>query len=188
MGDSNYSCEECGKLYRPDRGLNRNQLNEHNRATSDSDLDNQIVIDKDAVLELVKQSEDKMYDDENYSLKFHSVIKNFQFIDGECDEKTSTQLSAPIAERERDALQYLGGYVIRKLLKKANKLRNNSGENQAIVLILTAAKAQHFSHMKLVDAVDRVEVVHESENIFLITERVFRNNTSDSYYCIQKTS
>ena len=77
LGGSNFSCEECGKLYRTDRGLNMHQLNKHTRATSDSDLDNQIVIDKDVVLELVKQSQDKIYGDENYPLKFRSVIKNF---------------------------------------------------------------------------------------------------------------
>ena len=93
---------------------------------------------------------------------------------GDSDEKISTQSSAPITERGRDALQYLGCYVISKLLRKVNKLRNNSAENQAIVLILSAAKAQDFSHMKLVDAVD-------SENIFLIAERVFRNNTSEKH-------
>ena len=65
-------------------GLNRHQLNKHNRETSDSDLDNQIVMDNDVVLELVKQSQDKIYGDENYPLKFRSVIKNFQSIDGEC--------------------------------------------------------------------------------------------------------
>ena len=85
LGALNFSCEECGKLYRTDRCLNRHQLNKHNRATSDLDLDSQIVIDKDVVLELVKQSQDKIYGDENYPLKFRSVIKNFQFIDGECD-------------------------------------------------------------------------------------------------------
>ena len=46
-------------------GLNRHQLNKHNRATSDSDLDNQIV-----KLESVKQSQDKIYGDENFPLKF----------------------------------------------------------------------------------------------------------------------
>ena len=44
-------------------------LNKHNRATSDSDLDNQIITDKDVVLELVKQRQDKVYGDENYLLK-----------------------------------------------------------------------------------------------------------------------
>ena len=99
----------------------------------------------------------------------------------ESNEKTSTQ-SAPITEREGDALQYIESYVVSKLLKKANKLRNNSAENQAVVLILSAAKAQGFSHMKLVDAVDRCglcKITPESENIFLIAERVFRNNTSE---------
>ena len=71
-------------LCKTDRGLNRHQLNKHNRATSDSDLDNQIAIHKDVFLELVKQSQDKIYGDENYPVKFRSVIKNFQFIDGEC--------------------------------------------------------------------------------------------------------
>ena len=61
-------------------------------------------------------------------------------------------------------------------------MSNNSAENQAIVLILSAAKAQDFSHMKLVDAVDRgglCKITPESENIFLFAERVFRNNTSE---------
>ena len=61
-------------------------------------------------------------------------------------------------------------------------MRNNSAGNQTIVLILSPAKAQDFSHMKLVDAVDRVgfcKITTESEHIFLIAERVFRNNTSE---------
>ena len=65
LGGSNFSCEECGKLYRTDRGLNRHKLNKHNQVTSDSDLDNQIVIDKDV---------------ENYPLKFRSEIKNFNLM------------------------------------------------------------------------------------------------------------
>ena len=62
----------------------RHQLNKHSRATGEADLENEIVIDQEVVIELVKQSQDKIYDDEKYPLKFRSVIKNLQFIDGEC--------------------------------------------------------------------------------------------------------
>ena len=31
LGGLNFSCGECGKLYRTDRGLNMHQLNKHNQ-------------------------------------------------------------------------------------------------------------------------------------------------------------
>ena len=61
------------------------------------------------------------------------------------------------------------------------QFRNNSVENQAFVLILSAAKAKDSSHLQLVDAVDRrglYKITPEIENIFLIAEGVFRNNKS----------
>ena len=57
---SNYSCEECAKVYKIVRGLNKHQLNKYRRMAGDADLDNQIVIDQEVVMELVELSQDKI--------------------------------------------------------------------------------------------------------------------------------
>ena len=60
-------------------------------------------------------------------------------------------------------------------------MRNNSAENQAIVLILSAAKAQDSSHMKLVDVVEVVYVksLRKVRIFFLLLKGYFVTTPSE---------
>ena len=56
---------------------------------------------------------------------------------GESGCSSSDKIPPPITKSKIDALQYLGGYVVHKLLKKTkNSPKYNSEENQAIILVL----------------------------------------------------
>ena len=56
---------------------------------------------------------------------------------GESGCSSSDKIPPSVTKSEIDALQYLGGYVVHKLLQKTkNSPKNNSEENQAIVLVL----------------------------------------------------
>ena len=88
------------------------------------------------------------------------------------DEKTSTHSSALITERERDALHYLGGYVISKLFKKVNKLRNNSAESYHCFDFIFCKSPRLLSY-EVSGCFRLCKITPESENIFLIAERVF---------------
>lgn len=102
-------------------------------------------------------------------------------IRGDKDDHQVPLKSAPITEMEMDALQYLAGYVVSKLLKKAESRNNDSFENQAIISILSSAKAADISKLRLVDALNRgglCPITSECENVFLIAEKMFRDNTS----------
>ena len=57
----------------------------------------------------------------------------------------------PITEEENDALQYLSGYVVKKLLKKTKQRANyHSSENQAIITILQHTIVEDSSGQKLI--------------------------------------
>ena len=58
-------------------------------------------------------------------------------------DKNVTNVVKPITKEEYDGLQYLSGYVVQKILKKASKGKQNK-ENNAIVNILSSAITDQF--------------------------------------------
>lgn len=88
--------------------------------------------------------------------------------------------SSPITKDERDALQYLAGYVVHKFLKKFKYKKSKSEENQSIILALEGMVDDSRSQ-KLVESLSRgglTSVSEECEQIFYKTEELFRAKTS----------
>ena len=98
--------------------------------------------------------------------------------------ESKNTLSINITDRELDGLQYLGGYVVSKLLKKVkNSPKYNTAENQFIISILTNAKSEDIASQKLINTLNRgglCAVTPECLRIFKITETVFRETTHNS--------
>ena len=88
----------------------------------------------------------------------------------------------PITEEENDALQYLSGYVVKKLLKKTKQRANyHSSENQAIITILQHTIAEDSSGQKLISVQNRgglSAVTGVCQKIFYRAEEEFRIQTS----------
>lgn len=87
----------------------------------------------------------------------------------------------PITESEKDALQYVAGFVVHKFLKKVKNLPTfASPENQLIILILESM-IDVSRENKLVDALSRgglITISSDCELIFIKTEEIFRMETS----------
>ena len=100
------------------------------------------------------------------------------------DETDATDPS-PISDTEKDALQYVAGYVVHKFLKK---LKNNptfaSPESQSSILI--SESMIDVSREKLVGALIRgglISISSDCELIFYKTEEKFRKETTKLHLC-----
>ena len=95
-----------------------------------------------------------------------------------CD---SDKFPPSITKTEIDALQYLGGYVVHKLLKKTkNSPKYKSEENQAIILVLESM-VDNTREQKLIDSLSRgglTSISEDCEHIFYKTEELFRKETA----------
>ena len=68
---------------------------------------------------------------------------------------SSNKIPPSVTKSEIDALQYLGGYVFHKLLKKTkNSRKYNSEENQAIILVLESM-VDNTREQKLIGSLSR---------------------------------
>ena len=94
---------------------------------------------------------------------------------------SSDKIPPPVTKSEIDALQYLGGYVIHKLLKKTkNSPKYNSEENQAIVLVLESM-VDNTREQKLIDSLSRgglTSISEDCEYIYFKIEELFRKETA----------
>ena len=62
----------------------------------------------------------------------------------------------PISEKEIGGLQYLAGYVVKKLLKRVkNSIKYQSTENQAVIAVLSNAITTDISNQKLLETQNR---------------------------------
>ena len=88
----------------------------------------------------------------------------------------------PVTEEENDALEYLSGYVVKKLLKKTKQRANyHSSENQTIITILQNTIVEDSSDQKLISVQNRgglTAVTEDCQKIFYRAEEQFRIQTS----------
>ena len=87
----------------------------------------------------------------------------------------------PITDREVDALQYLAGYVVKKILKKAKCHSNySSAENQSVISILENAITKDDIEQKLIHSINRgglTVVTDDCQKKIYRTEERFRVET-----------
>jgi hypothetical protein len=90
-----------------------------------------------------------------------------------------------ISQRELGAMQYLSGYVIRKILKQTKNNKNyNSKESQTIIAILKGMSTDEFSDQQLIQTQDRgglTAVNSQAQQIFRTVEEKYRIETSSDY-------
>ena len=101
----------------------------------------------------------------------------------------------PINQRELDGLQYLSGYVIRTLLKRAKNSKTHLlRENQIIISILSNAILPDFAekqNQKLVDIQTRgdlTKVADEAQEMFILAEQLFCKTTETEKHLKKLTS
>ena len=81
-----------------------------------------------------------------------------------CGCSSSDKISPSVTKSEIDALQYLGGYVVHKLLKKTkNSPKYNGEENQTIILVLESM-VYNTREQKLIDSLGRGGLTSISED------------------------
>ena len=109
------------------------------------------------------------------------IVHFYKTPQDEPDEKKKNPIK-PISRVEMDALQYLSGYVVRKLVKKARNRNFSKRRNQAIISILENGIISD-EGQTLIEAQIRGGlccVNDDFQTIFLETEKVFRKETSKS--------
>eukprot|EP00794_Sanderia_malayensis_P002686 gene2686-3108_t len=88
----------------------------------------------------------------------------------------------PISNKEIDGLQYLAGYVIHMLLKKARNGPNYKSEaSQTVLCILNNFMEEDCVNQRLISATNRgglTAVKTEIQQIFIIAEETFRGHAS----------
>ena len=88
----------------------------------------------------------------------------------------------PVTEKEMGGLQYLAGYVVKKMLKKAMLGKNcDSAKNQSIIKILQHASVDNLENQKLVNCLNRgglTAVSIDFQRMFLKAEVQFRKVTT----------
>ncbi|XP_065646260.1 uncharacterized protein LOC136076757 [Hydra vulgaris] len=93
-------------------------------------------------------------------------------------------ITKPISAQELDGLQYLAGYVVHKFIKKTkNNKYYNSKINQDTMEILKKFTTDAFIDQKLICTQNRgglTVVTKECQNIFILTEGLFRRETSQN--------
>ena len=90
---------------------------------------------------------------------------------------SSDKIPTSVTKSEIDALQYLGGYVVHKLLKKP-KYKNE--ENQAIILVLESM-VDNTREQKLIDSLSRgglTSISEDCEHLLFKTKELFRKETA----------
>ena len=107
--------------------------------------------------------------------------KLFSFFKTPQDKLVNSEIKPkPINQRELDGLQYLSGYVIRTLLKRAKNSKTHLLRENQIISILSNAILPAFAekqNQKLVDIQTRgglTEVVDEAQEMFIFAEQLFR--------------
>ena len=111
--------------------------------------------------------------------------KLFSFFKTPQDKLVNSKIKPkPINQRELDGLQYLSGYVIRTLLKRAKTSKTHLlRENQIIISILSNAILPDFAekqNQELVDIQTRdgfTKVVDEAQEMFILAEQLFLKTT-----------
>lgn len=90
-----------------------------------------------------------------------------------------------ISQRELGSLQYLSGYVVRKVLKKTKNHKNyKSEESQAIIAVLQAMTTMEFKDQRLIQTKDRgglTALNFNTQSIFRIIEEEYRIETSSDH-------
>lgn len=98
-------------------------------------------------------------------------------------EETSSIKVPSVTEKEMGGLQYLAGYVVKKMLNKTLQGKNyKSVKNQATAKILQHATIDDCESQKLIDCLNRgglTAVSIEFQRIFLKTEMQFRIATTN---------
>ena len=97
-------------------------------------------------------------------------------------DQNVTNVAKPIIKEEYDGLQYLSGYVVQKILKKASKGKQNK-ENNAIMNILSSAITDQFEEQTLINVQTRgglTNVKKEGQSIFIKAEEEFRMETASN--------
>ncbi|XP_065653674.1 uncharacterized protein LOC136080663 [Hydra vulgaris] len=93
-------------------------------------------------------------------------------------------ITKPISAQELDGLQYLAGYVVHKFIKKTrNNKYYNSKINHDTMEILKKFTTDAFIDQKLICTQNRgglTVVTKECQNIFILTEGLFRRETNQS--------
>ncbi|XP_065653296.1 uncharacterized protein LOC136080495 [Hydra vulgaris] len=93
-------------------------------------------------------------------------------------------ITKPISAQELDGLQYLAGYVVHKFIKKTrNNKYYNSKINQDTMEILKKFTTDAFIDQKLICTQNRgglTVATKECQSIFILTEGMFRRETSQS--------
>ena len=88
----------------------------------------------------------------------------------------------PVTEKEMGGLQYLAGYVVKKILKKTMLGKNcDSAKNQSIIKILQHASVDNLENQKLVNCLNRgglTAVSIDFQRMFLKAEVQFRKVTT----------
>ena len=101
------------------------------------------------------------------------------------NEQTSENNSnIEISDKEKDSLQYLGGYVISNLFRKVKNLRHwKTSESQQMMAVLKAAKSDTVANQKLVNGLTRGGlwgIGHHAQFILSAAEMKFRQHTAGS--------
>lgn len=91
----------------------------------------------------------------------------------------------PMTEKEETGLQYLAGYVVKKLLSKArNSSKFKSNEIQFVICVLESMKTNDYIDQKLIHCQSRgglTAINNTSQRIFKNVEMKFRQEISISY-------
>ncbi|XP_065055169.1 uncharacterized protein LOC135683748 [Rhopilema esculentum] len=102
------------------------------------------------------------------------------------EQKPSADMGMPqveITEKEKLAMQYLGGYVLFNLNKKFHHARVYSKlESQNCIMILQAGRYQDDSSQKLIESLNRGGLWYINnivQQILLVTEMAFRRHTTN---------
>jgi len=87
-----------------------------------------------------------------------------------------------ISKREMDSLQYLGGYVVKKILKKTKNSKNyRSPESQGIIAALECMITSNVQEHRLIKTINRGGLTAlnlYSQNLFKIIEEKYRIEVS----------
>ena len=105
------------------------------------------------------------------------------FKESKMNEQTSENNSnIELNDKEKDSLQYLGGYVISNLFRKVKNSRHwKTSESQQMMAVLKAAKSDTVANQKLVNGLTRGGlwgIGHHAEFIFSAAEMKFRQHTA----------
>ena len=96
-----------------------------------------------------------------------------------------------LSEKELSTIQYLSGYVVRKLYSKYKFVKSPGQFEKQYLSILFACKADPNDKQKCVDMKNRGglwKTNTDTQNIFVHAEKIFRKHTISSVTCIDSKS